>query len=237
MALASRRDLVDVHAAGLSTDGIGYATSQCLWTKGFCVLEGVLQDHDLGAVLFEVAALDEEGRLVQPPTMFVDGLLGSQGSSRMCDLGLPDGSDPHRVGGDRIWHLDYEMTELGMSVVPHLGLVVKSRTGGIVHESGMPEDEGPELSEDVCSKWLNIFTHQQLMLVFCLGPFAGSLELQPFDESCNSTEIQVRPGTLVILRADLLQHRFSAAKQTYCLSCFFQKDLRGSMKWCWIEGV
>ncbi|CAE7788425.1 ppsD, partial [Symbiodinium sp. CCMP2456] len=49
----------------------------------------------------------------------------------------------------------------------------------------------------------------------------GTLELKPWDEDAESMQVSMRPGRLVIARADALHHRFSSVGCAYCLTCFF----------------
>lgn len=215
---------VDVRLSEVSRERASLSIGRCLAVKGFCVLAPSLEDDRLVDALAEARDLSAAGELAQPPKMVIDGLLGMEGSARICDLGLPN--DPHRLGGDGLSYLDTELTEYGELVGPDMasmGVELRTRSAGVLHEAGPPAGEGPELTGEVCSKWMTVFAHHRLMCVWCLGPEKGSLELQPFDGESNCAFVSMPPGTLVLLRPDVLQHRFTSAGKAFCLTCFFQK--------------
>jgi len=219
------KDYGAVEAESLSEESFGLTVARQVALQGFCVIRGLVKDAQLAAALDDVAALGEDSYLRAPAAMLVDGLLGSQGSSRICDLWPPEGEDSDWVGGEGIGNLDHVMTGVGEMIMPFLqqfGLEVEARTGTVVHEAGMPDAEGPPLTSEECEKWLNVFSNHRLMFVWLLGPGRGLLELQPFDGECNSSEVHLAPGALVVLRADALQHRLVTSGKAFCLTCFFQ---------------
>jgi len=62
------------------------------------------------------------------------------------------------------------------------------------------------------------------MLVLFLGPGFGRLEFQPLDADLEPMEVDVGPGTLVLLRADGVAHRFFSTARCLALSCFLLED-------------
>jgi len=151
------------------------------------------------------------------------------GSARIAEIELPDAEDSDRPDGESVRYFDKMMTDMSIALMPYLPslqLEVRSRTKGVIHEAGMPPGEGPELDEETCDKWVTVFAHHTIMCIWALGPGTGTLELQPFDDESNGYSVPMKPGTFVLLRADALSHRFSAAGKAYCLSCWLQKDSR-----------
>lgn len=76
-----------------------------------------------------------------------------------------------------------------------------------------------------CQKWLEVFGHSRLMLILFLGPGYGRLEFQPLDsDSIDPYEVDVGPGTLAIVRADGVSHRFFSTARSLAVSCFLLED-------------
>mmetsp|Transcript_103255 Transcript_103255/g.266946 ORF Transcript_103255/g.266946 Transcript_103255/m.266946 type:complete len:1174 (+) Transcript_103255:93-3614(+) len=226
--MASRQDVVDLVASDTPQERIGISVAQSLALKGYCVLRPDVSEAHLENVLTDISLLESEERFAQPPTMIVEGLLGVQGSAKVCELEPSPGDLASKNDGDNVAWFDSQMTEIGFKVAPYLmgtvGIEVVTRTPGVLHQAGMPTDEGPELTGESCAKWVQTFAHHRIMAVWCLGPEKGGLEMQPFDDDCNSTRVSMEPGTLVLLRPDALQHRFSAVGKAYCLTTFYQKE-------------
>eukprot|EP00438_Fugacium_kawagutii_P027888 Skav222029 [mRNA] locus=scaffold1619:61359:65756:- [translate_table: standard] len=78
----------------------------------------------------------------------------------------------------------------------------------------------PKLSSDAILKWIHIFQRHRFMILVCLGPEPGSLELRPFTEDAGTHRLQLRPGALVLLRADCLTHRFNSRGKCFMLASF-----------------
>jgi len=217
---------LDLATETLPQDLTGMSISQSLSVKGFCVIRPAVDEAHLKGVQSDITAVDAEGRFMQPPEPLLEGLLGISGSARIAELQLPLG-DAERQDGEHLQFFDVAMTDYGQMVAPYLLDIqaeVKRRTIGILHEAGMPPGEGPELDEQTCANWITVFAHNTIMLVWCLGPEEGTLELQPFDDESNGHRVTLKPGMMVMLRADALSHRFSSAGKVYCLTCFFQKE-------------
>merc|ERR1740138_732602 len=64
----------------------------------------------------------------------------------------------------------------------------------------------------------------QLMFLYVLGPGNGTFELQPIrHEDSPAYNLDVKPGTVVIVRTDALSHKFLSGK-CHVLSCFLNHD-------------
>jgi len=104
--------------------------------------------------------------------------------------------------GASLRELDDAMTNYGISIRPHLARMqvdVTGRTTGIIHEAGMPDEDGPPLTEDVCATWIHQFSYHRVMCVWALGPEEGTMELQPFDDESNSSSVRMKPGSFMML--------------------------------------
>ncbi|CAE8640536.1 unnamed protein product, partial [Polarella glacialis] len=71
-----------------------------------------------------------------------------------------------------------------------------------------PELEEAELIDQEASDWSSIFTSRKIMIMVFLGPGKGTLEMQPYDDEANVTEITTAPGLVVVLRTDQLSFKF-----------------------------
>jgi len=234
VALVAKHD-VQVKVAGTLEETHAEAIYDKLAVEGFCLIEADVAEGYLKDALSDIEAVKSAGRFSQPPEQIVEGLLGMVGSTMIADL---DFQDEESAAGARdgasLRYFDDRMSEFAQQVMPflqqRLNLEVTKRTNGVLHEAGLPGDDGPELTAEACSKWLATFAHHQLMCVWCLGPEGGTLELQPFDDECNGKKLAMKPGSFVMLRADALSHRFSSLGNSYCLTCFLQKDAHTSKR-------
>lgn len=68
------------------------------------------------------------------------------------------------------------------------------------------------------------------MLVLFLGPGFGRMEFQPLDAEVDTVELDVGPGTLLLLRSDGLTHRFFSTARSLALSCFLMEDATHSWR-------
>ncbi|CAJ1374228.1 unnamed protein product [Effrenium voratum] len=98
---------------------------------------------------------------------------------------------------------------------------VTARSSSLLHEAAKPKADGPSLTEEACSKWLKLFCSHRLIAIWCLGPESGTLLLRPWVTDAEPSKVTMRPGRLVLARADSLQHHFSSVGCAYCLSCFY----------------
>lgn len=227
-AAAKHVDLI-LKDESMAPELLGYTIMQALSVKGFCVLQPDIDESHLDSVLRDISEIDQQGRFSQPPEQILEGLLSMAGSARIAEIEAPGADDSSSPDGASMRYFDKLMTDMSLAVAPYLPTLqmeVKTRTVGIVHEAGLPPSEGPELDEDTCAKWITVFAHHKIMCIWAFGPDKGTLELQPFDDESNGHAVPMTPGTFVLLRADALSHRFSAAGRAYCLSCWLQKDSR-----------
>mmetsp|Transcript_14143 Transcript_14143/g.31316 ORF Transcript_14143/g.31316 Transcript_14143/m.31316 type:complete len:1196 (-) Transcript_14143:133-3720(-) len=221
----------DVKARGLDTETLGRSIGQCLSVKGFCVIDPEVDDEYLDSVLGDISAVDEQGRFASVPAQVVEGLLGKEGSYRVADIGVSTEdayaslfTESFMRDGAALRYFDAEFTRYANLLSPHLErakIEVSARSSALLHEVSKPKGDGPALTEEVCSKWLKLFFSHRLMSIWCLGPESGELQLQPWAETAEPMKVTMRPGRLVIVRADALYHRFSSLGCAYCLTCFY----------------
>eukprot|EP00438_Fugacium_kawagutii_P023931 Skav221184 [mRNA] locus=scaffold1504:202485:207886:- [translate_table: standard] len=75
-------------------------------------------------------------------------------------------------------------------------------------EASDPDLEEAELTDQEASDWSAIFTSRKIMILVFLGPGKGTLEMQPYDDEANVSEITTVPGLVVVLRTDQLSFKF-----------------------------
>lgn len=222
----------DLRAGVDEADPAFFAESilQCLLRKGFCVIAGDEGQAGLDKVLEGVHAL--EGHFEVPPAEIAEGLLGTEGSLRMAPLEARSwpiaGSAAAAVSADApsLQTVDDRLYSWGASIAllspMYLGFELTSRDHGLVLAAGPTAPEAPpELSAAACYKWLSTFEMHRIMGLFFMGPSGGTLEMKPFDEVSGTHQVQVEPGTYVLLRADALSHRFAPKGTGYALGCFY----------------
>mmetsp|Transcript_103657 Transcript_103657/g.323091 ORF Transcript_103657/g.323091 Transcript_103657/m.323091 type:complete len:1165 (+) Transcript_103657:83-3577(+) len=215
----------DISFSGADVSGVSMEIAACLESKGFCVIQPGLPAADFEKALKEVDEADATGKLVRPSDMIVEGLLGAEGSARIMDLDVPDDTPSDDLTG--LKKLDQALTETSRVIDQYLeaalGFSCPVRTPGLVHETGMATDEPPELGLEEGSVWMTTFMRHKLMVIFCLGPIAGTLELRPFDEDAEVFEVPTQPGSLIILRADAMTHRHFAHSKALLLSTYLME--------------
>uniref|UniRef100_A0A7S0A995 Ketosynthase family 3 (KS3) domain-containing protein n=1 Tax=Pyrodinium bahamense TaxID=73915 RepID=A0A7S0A995_9DINO len=216
-----RKSECDVIFAEGDATAISLEILSCLETKGFCVVDPGLPASDFTKAREDTDKANTDEKLQRPPEMIVEGLLGAEGSARIMELGIPDSDSSEVPTG--LAKLDAAMTETAAIInefVAEMGFTCPTRTVGIVHETGMTADEAPELGLEEASTWMTTFMRHKLMVMVCLGPIQGTLELRPFDEEAEVYEVPTKPGSMIILRADAMTHRHFAHSRALMLSCF-----------------
>lgn len=217
---------------------VAEALVDALQHKGFCVLNAKARIEALveGGSAYkdadhEVKMLEESGRFERPAAQVVQGLLGQDGSLAVCEIetGLgPDADDGEEAGvdGPTLQRLDRVLNTTMALLRPvseaSLGLSFGGRTAPMLHISGEREDEEeeePKFTETEADKWLSLFVNQRYMLLLCLGPGKGHLELRPFrHEDAPLYVVSTEPGTLVVLRSDTLTQRYYSYDRSVVLT-------------------
>mmetsp|Transcript_107036 Transcript_107036/g.332582 ORF Transcript_107036/g.332582 Transcript_107036/m.332582 type:complete len:1168 (+) Transcript_107036:124-3627(+) len=220
-------DIHDLYQGRDDTDSFAFGDEimKCLMRKGFCVIGSGMSEPQFQEALAEVKQMSDVGRFNRPSDEVVEGLLGPGGSTRMVTVEVEPGSDD---ANSPIERLDSEMlswaTLLEPLTYPYFGFQLSTRSPGYLLEGGQGTEEPPaQFSAAECMKWLNVFQWHRIMCIFFLGPSAGTLEMQPFDDVSGGHTIPTYPGMWVLLRADMLHHRFSAQGVSYTLNSFLMQ--------------
>lgn len=206
-------------------DLLGCRISRCMVTKGFCVINASIKKDALTEILDEVSKLED--KFQRPGAEIVNGLLGPEGSARIYQLDVR--SATAETDTDSIIDMmDGQMFELGLQIYPwtqeFLGFETSARSRGVIHESGQPDGAAPPMSGPDAIQWLNVFDWHRIMCIFFVGPGNGTLEMQPFDGEAEIYRLETQPGMWIMLRADMLWHRFTAPQKTYAMSCFYMQN-------------
>jgi len=86
------------------------------------------------------------------------------------------------------------------------------------------------LTDNEANDWLASFMSRKVMIIVALGPDRGTLELSPFDEDANPTDLVLFPGMAAIVRTDQLRFEFTTRgnKATFTATSFMmQGDILG----------
>lgn len=179
--------------------------------KGFCTVHFGSSTKDLGGALSEVDALSGAGCFSRLPELLSERLLGDLGSARIARL---DGE----VGGHTLHDIDRTISSLGYSLGPwtqELGASFVRRSPVFLHEASADAGEATvvapvELTDRMALDWLDRLACAKLLVLFFLGPAAGKLELRHEDDELLPFEVDVEPGTWVVLRPGQLSQTFLA---------------------------
>jgi len=224
----------------------GVEQVQNLYRKGFHTEELLLAKQlSRRIVSDEVSVLESDGAFFRPADDIHEGLLGSEGSQRCAlletfmELGEEESKGKDHESGEIVksplqsgsmpglMQLTGEISERASQLATWapsiLDFQVTSRSPFMVLEAGqgrVDKPKPPKLSSDAMLKWIHIFQRHRFMILVCLGPEPGSLELRPLTEDAGTHRLQLRPGALVLLRADCLTHRFSSRGKCFMLTNF-----------------
>nr|AQS99180.1 type I polyketide synthase [Gambierdiscus excentricus] len=214
-------------------DKLAVYVVRSLQLKGFCVIDaGATPETCLEAV--EEIREVQGNRLFKPPCEEVlDGLLGKKGSAAVYSFPADDLFDDCPTVGK----FDRMASSIGVLLdpeLPKLGLEVARRSPCMVHETGVwDKGNAPPMTEREATFWLQQFVWHKLMIVQILGPGETTMELTYFgkkeDEEqdpmqSNKTEgfrMRMKPGSMVILRPDILGHRLLGDNGNLAMSCWF----------------
>jgi len=185
--------------------GDGPGIADCLRVKGFCVINDALSE----AVVKEaVAQLEAEAvEFYQPAALVQEGLLGMEGSQRIAKLGSGEGAE-----NPGLQAIDTAMMDLANAVGPwqaEIGFECTTRSGTLFHEAAEPSIDETDLVDSEANEWSTQFVSRKIMFAAFLGPERGTLELTPFDEDANPTDIATFPGSIVIVRTDQMSFSFA----------------------------
>jgi len=211
----------DSDLALLDFEGVALRTEldHHLCLKGYCVLDSSLEEDVLDDAVDDAVALKRAGRFQPPPQEIVEGFLGPEGSREYTWLTATDSED--YADGERLKAVVEQLNSVATDAAVHCGYLGQLRCSkAAVLRGGETNDEIVEMSEQDCSMWLQTFTTAKLMVIFFLGPGEGTLELQPFDDESGAVEITSRSGRIVVLRADMLQHRHVSTIDDYTVVCW-----------------
>lgn len=212
------RAAYDVSLVQLDPQSAAVEIGMHLHIKGFCIVDVGLEPEVLERARREAESLSSDRRLSQVPSLISGGLLGAEGSAQALSVG-----DLGRGDSPGIMRIDAAFRGVGSmigDVLPALGFRCPQRSVGCLHETGMPPEAAPQLTEAEAAAWLPTFTRGRILLLVALGPIKGTLELSPFAEDAEPLEVPTVPGSLIVLRSDIMSHQHFAHSQAFILSCF-----------------
>lgn len=213
---------VDVTASDLSAEALGIDVATHLESKGFCLINPCLDQDLFRKARVEIEGCDSQDLIKQLPDLYLDGLLGTEGSARCLQFGQTGIEDNPREYG-HLLQLDDAMTQIASilsSIYASVNIDMPSRTPAILNETGMPPGDPPEPNEEEASSWLVTFTRGKIMIILCMGPSRGTLELQRYDEAEEAHEIPTSLGTMVVIRSDIMSRKHFSHSKAHLLSCF-----------------
>jgi len=204
----------EVIAGHVADDAVGGHIAPLLKQQGFCVLTpGYVAEDTLADARQQAAGLS----FYEVNEAVADGLLGPEGSASVADLDSAS-QDAALVA------IDNALDRLWAALCPYmdyLEIETTMRSDAVVHRTGAAPEETPELTESQVTQWQFQFLRHSVMLVAVLGPKHTTLELRPFDiEDAEVAQVPISPGSIIIVRPDLMTHRLSGSTGAFAVSCF-----------------
>jgi len=209
-------------------DNLANVIAKTLQLKGFCVINSGADENSIADALSDVRGLISAGKFESPPEEVLDGILGAQGSAEICkDIfgAVDEENDP--IQTDALKKLDDLASAMGAllnPVAPLLGLEMGRRSAGMLHMTGeWSATKALPLNERQSVWWLKQLVWHNIMCIQFLGPGDIELEMAYFDTDGDSDvcKLDIEIGSLVLLRADVLDHRVSGSSDNIALSCWF----------------
>jgi len=206
---------------------------------GYCVVD-LCSEYTTSAfdkALAEANELSTQGCFVRPPSEVVNALLGEEGSAWICKLDWPGvGAEPDdKRQTDGLKEVIQVISELGTLLeesVPVLGFEMGMRTDAIIHEAGNPEEKPPALTPKDAQAWLDEVTWHRLMCMAFLGPGRYPLQMQPFYGDGSAKLFHVEPGSVVLLRPEVLSHTsLNAQMGAKVVTCWYLSSYRTKGMW------
>jgi len=218
-------------------EAVGAEVVRNLFMKGYCKIQTGLDDGALRAGVTDIKKLDRGATFKAPSDLLIEGLLGPEGSTEIAELALPE----LEQNGQGIDALDGRMSHVAGMISrhlgPELGFTCTDRSASIVHKAGEPSSQTPDaMTENEACKWLHLFMRHRIMCLLFLNPRGGVLELQPFDEVSETEAIDVKPGMMVLLRADALSHKYTSPAADFVMSCWFLHPDRSGVRTAQSDG-
>jgi polyketide synthase-associated protein len=228
-------------------DELAYLVVQALQVKGFCVIDTNSDVDQRSEAIEEIRELQAMFKFDPPPEEVLDGLLGKEGSAAVFEFDPEEHSRTYSY----LTKFDTIATSMGRLLeneIEAIGIQLDRRTTCLVHETGTwDKNAAAALTEKTAEEFLNTFVYHGLMALQFLGPGEDStLEMeylalhaeQPTGEaeeeeiqddevnyvSLVDTEkfaLEVAPGTMVLLRPDILGHLVKGSAGNLVLSTFF----------------
>mmetsp|Transcript_115107 Transcript_115107/g.245966 ORF Transcript_115107/g.245966 Transcript_115107/m.245966 type:complete len:1031 (+) Transcript_115107:46-3138(+) len=206
-----------------SPEEVGLSIVQCLAVKGFCVLNGFMEPSAVSEAASSFEVMDWK----KPPVLIQEGLLGSEGSNMIASMGdFESGCLPGCMGVDTLFN------QLSDWIGPYqqdiLGFRCHHRSLAHMHQASFPDMDETDLTDKEANEWIAMFACRKIMVLAFLGPGKGTLELRPWDDEANSSELTTEAGLVVLLRTDQLNMTFfnRGNEVTHCASCFLlQQDI------------
>jgi polyketide synthase-associated protein len=234
-------------------DDLAYVIVQALQAKGFCIIDTGCDVDQRSEAIEEIKELQAMFKFSPPPAEILDGLLGQDGSAGLFEF---DPEEHSRSYSElkRFDKLATSMGRLLENEIQTLGIQLAHRTNCLVHETGQwDKNDAAALTEKSAEDWLNTFVYHRLMAIQFLGPGDDTtLEMEYLathaqrpaldddeEEAQDDVEdeyvavaetekltLAIKPGTMVLLRPDILGHLVSGSPGNLALSAFFLPSSR-----------
>mmetsp|Transcript_60235 Transcript_60235/g.127594 ORF Transcript_60235/g.127594 Transcript_60235/m.127594 type:complete len:765 (-) Transcript_60235:140-2434(-) len=237
MPPAKRGSVVpDATLVGSEPQDVGEACANAIATKGYCVLNPGLEGEALAKCIKDAAVLEKAGRLRRLPTLVVESLLGTEGSSQVAQLTGEDSSGSKLAfPGDGFATLDDTIDTVSSYLSPFLGfslnIEVYSRTHSLLHEAGEATGEAPALNESEASNWMFQLSRAAIVVLVALGPDSGTIRLSPYEAEDGEDadySFEFTPGTMLFVRNDLVSVRHVCPGRGLVVSSFLLSNSAGA---------
>lgn len=205
---------------------------QNLQLKGYCLVNSGATSETCAEAVEEIKEIQPTHPFKSPCEDVLDGLLGRKGSA-MC---YTFDSDADFAECPTVGKFDKMASSMGVLLegeLPKLGFEVARRSPCMLHEIGVyDKGSSPPMTERAATFWLQQFVWHRLMIIQFFGPAESTLELSYFDameanedadpdKKVESVRVKCIPGSMVIMRPDVLGHKVTGDTGNMAMTCWF----------------
>jgi len=201
-------DISDFH--GLDWYAVSTRIASILAQKGFCFVQGPVDQEDKTKAREEAAALKAAGRLNRTPAEAVDVFYGEAASAWTYEVRSSAEADAAELAEDEqgLRSIDSCLDQIGYCIVAgstsQLKRAVRGRSRGILHHCRLEEDEEapPLVDPEQASVYASHCSSRKVVLLYYLGPSPAVASLAPRDAPSQVYEVRMKEDTVIAYMND-----------------------------------
>mmetsp|Transcript_12481 Transcript_12481/g.35540 ORF Transcript_12481/g.35540 Transcript_12481/m.35540 type:complete len:830 (-) Transcript_12481:158-2647(-) len=191
----------------------GGMVTECLTTKGYCVVQMFTNEA------VRESALDESKNKPTFQKMKAEFEVGYLGNENITQCAVLETDYPDKLLEDGLSYCDRDLTNMGMLLTPTasdvFGFEPYSRSNAFVRTPYTAEEQRPpgladqDFQERDVEKFLAWIMRRRLSLIYLIANEGGSFELYPKDHlKMDPVRLPIQKSRMIIFRHDLLSYSY-----------------------------